>query len=527
MVKLLIVDDDEIICRGLAICIDWSLYDIEVVGIAFDGEVGLHSIENNRPDIILIDINMPFIDGLELSHIVRQKYPAIKIILLTAYTEFEYAKQAVKLQVFDYLSKPFENDEVVRAVLNAKNAIDSERKIRNEMSNNLGIIKGKYLSELMISNDMDDVHLNYCGLSDLQNEFCAACLYIENIFQTGQVGSDSIIDDEIARMLVLAKIKNYTEGFVGLHVFQRGDKIVLLFESKSLDYPSIKSMLAQVLEFVNANDDYFLSCGTGNIIRGADSIRYSYEQAHKAVSYHHYFSNQSLISMNDIESHETSFDEYLQLHRKKILQNIEDSDYLKLSDNMTTFLSGITEQKESVIKEIEFAVIEIIFAIIRKETIDNPTTDYFQDYIKNIVKLLGEKDLAKVQNLISDIIQPMNKKFFKQNSKSNELLVERAIEYIDKNYFDPDLSLKTVADYVHTNSSYLCVLIKQFNLISYIDYLNRIRMENAKILLQNNAIKTYEIAFDVGFNSSQYFASCFKKYTGLTPSEYREHIKEN
>ena len=107
MYKLLIVDDDEIICRGLGTCIPWEEHDIQVVGLAYDGEAALACVDEELPDIIIADINMPFIDGMEFSYIVRQKYPEIKIILLTAYKEFSYARRAVQLQIFEYLTKPF------------------------------------------------------------------------------------------------------------------------------------------------------------------------------------------------------------------------------------------------------------------------------------------------------------------------------------------------------------------------------------------------------------------------------------
>ena len=156
MYKLLIVDDDEVICRGLGSCIPWKEYGIQNVHLAYDGEMALEYVEKEHSDIILADINMPFMDGMEFSMRVRQEYPDIKIILLTAYKEFQYAKKAVQLQIFEYLTKPFTNEEVLEAVLRAIKQLDKEKYFRTEVKMNLELIKEKNLEEMILYGRNDD-----------------------------------------------------------------------------------------------------------------------------------------------------------------------------------------------------------------------------------------------------------------------------------------------------------------------------------------------------------------------------------
>lgn len=272
MYKLLIVDDDEIICRGLRTCIAWEEHEIFVVGMAYDGETALEYVETEMPDIILVDINMPFIDGMEFSNIVRQRFPEIKIILLTAYKEFAYARQAVQLQIFEYLTKPFANEEVLETVLRAVNVLQRERQYQPKSGIKLKTIREK-------------------------------------------------------------------------------------------------------------NPEEQILYGT---------------------------------------------------------------------------------EKQEMLEEIQ------------------------------------QTDVEK--------------------------RVHQALEYIRENYSNPELRLEDVAKEVNLSASYLGNCMKKYRQISYVNFLNQIRIENAKKLLRKPDTRSYEVAFLVGFNSSQYFSSCFKKYTGYTPGEYRERV---
>jgi two-component system response regulator YesN len=177
--KLLIVDDDEIICRGLGSCINWQEYGIQVIGMLYDGEMALEEVKKQEPDIVIVDINMPFMDGIEFSCLVRQEYPGIKIILLTAYKEFEYAQKAVQIQVFGYITKPFNNNEILDTVMDAAASLEEEKRYKNEVKKNMQMIKEKYLADLVLYGKLEDQDTGVPLVNSNNSYFQIAVFYVQ------------------------------------------------------------------------------------------------------------------------------------------------------------------------------------------------------------------------------------------------------------------------------------------------------------------------------------------------------------
>lgn len=348
MYKLLIVDDDEIICRGLRSCIPWESHGICVIGQAYDGEEALELVERECPDILLADINMPFLDGMELSCYIRQKYPEIKIILLTAYKEFTYARQAVRMQIFEYLTKPFSNDEVLKSVLRAVAVLEKERAYRVKVSKSLESVK--------------------------------------------------------KRMQEGVRKRNWEQIQEELKVlFER------LSEGKEKNYAAESFRLLELL-------------------------RSAWEATEEPEAYER-FMEQSGSILNKL---------------------MEAGNLMELAEIAEKYFGELC------------------------------------DYLE----LLNTTDI--------------------------ERRVNQAVKYIRENYPNPELSLEEVARTVNLSSSYLGNCLKKYKNISYVNLLNQVRIEQAKKLLGRLDVRTYEVAFLVGYNSSQYFSSCFKKATGVTPGVYRE-----
>lgn len=406
MYKLLIVDDDEVICRGLGSCIPWKEYGIQNVQLAYDGEMALEYVKLEHPDIILADINMPFVDGMEFSAQVRREYPDIKIILLTAYKEFRYAKKAVQLQIFEYLTKPFTNEEVLETVLRAIKQLDKEKYFRKEAKMNLELIKEKNLEEMILYGRNDDEVWKNSFLTRTYTFWQVAILSSRiNGFASDKVAKP-LTNEVIVREWVINELRQMMDKEEKMGIFIRNSKIVLVFQYENRDESNqLTDHLNTIMEKLD-REELFFFVGVGQTYQGVENSIRSYEEATEVV------------------------------------------------------------EKESI---------------------------------------YGSHNIIYFSHL-SDI----------------EKRVNQAVEYIKENYPKPDLSLEEVSRFVNLSNSYLGNSIKKYKHISYINLLNQIRIENAKRLLLKADIKTYEVAFLVGFNSSQYFSSCFKKITGMTPKDFRE-----
>lgn len=405
MYKLLIVDDDEVICRGLGSCIPWKEHGIQSVHLAYDGEMALEYVKAEHPDIILADINMPFMDGMEFSARVREAYPDIKIILLTAYKEFQYAQKAVQLQIFEYLTKPFTNEDVLKAVLRAAEDLDKEKRYRTEMKMNQELVRERNLEEMVLYGRSDEEVWKNSFFCKEQDFFQAIILRIDRSIPLKE--TENPLEGEIVYEMVIKELRRMMEEEEGMGFFVKNRSCVLVFQyERREEAEGLTDRLNRIMSRLEQDEPFYFTAGVGQAYRGIENLIHSYEEADEVSG------NKSLYGGHSIV--------------------------------------------------------------------------YFSQ--------------------LSDI----------------EKRVNQAMEYIRENYPNPDLSLEEVARFVNLSSSYLGNSIKKYKQTSYVNLLNQIRIENAKKLLLRTDTKTYEVAFLVGFNSSQYFSSSFMKSTGMTPKDYRE-----
>lgn len=524
MIKLLIVDDDEIICRGIATCIDWEAHDIKVVGTVYDGELGLDMARRHQPDIMLVDINMPFMDGLELAYAVRQEFPAIKIILLTAYKEFAYAQRAVELQVFNYLSKPFLNEDVLQAVLDAKQAVVTERSYRREIEENQELIRQKYLSQIVLGQTQNPDKIRWCGLEPEHASYrvgvlMARCLYPE---LTGAGPGEALLAEEVALRLVMDETRLVLQRYAGASCFSRGERVVLLFSGSSGDVSTLAEEVAgELLRVLAGHDDYYACMGLGRPYTGAASIHHSYEEAQNALEYHYYHGNNSLIRIEEVEHVDGGNQMPFRLYREQLLDAVRQGDAGAAGAVVAQLFGSIRESRQYALPAVAFLAAELLVAAFKATGDEELYAHFIEGDVQGLCALHNVGSIGEVQRMMERGLARLFETHRQENTSEPEQLAARAVRYIEENYMNPDLSLKMVADHVHISTSYLCVLFRQLRQTSYVSYLNKTRMENAKRLLQKSNIKTYEVAFKVGYNSSQYFASSFKKYTGQTPGAFR------
>jgi len=364
MVKVFLVEDEKFVREGIKNEIDWNSYGFDFVGEAADGELALPLIEMSRPDILITDIKMPFMDGLELGRIVKEKFPETVIIFLSGYDDFDYAQKAIHIGASEYLLKPISKEKLLSVLKKIKTVIISK-------SNNT----------------------------------------VENI---------KIEDIEI-------DIKKFdTSGF------NKGKLKEFVISGNSLDIES----------FV---DVYMNTLGSQL----------------KSLIFRQYIIMDAFIELNSI------------------------------------FDNNVTE------KEIfgnKFGSMEAF---------DLAVTDIYtvKDYLLKILLYTVDKreQLA---------------------GKNYSFLLNKAKDFVEKNYMNCDISLNTVAEYIGLSPTYFSTIFKQELGINFIDYLTKTRINEAKILLRSTDKRISDIAMEVGYRDQHYFSSSFKKYQGYTPKAYRENKNE-
>lgn len=338
MYKLLIVDDDEVICRGLGSCIPWKEYGIQNVHLAYDGEMALEYVEKEHPDIILADINMPFMDGMEFSMRVRQEYPDIKIILLTAYKEFQYAKKAVQLQIFEYLTKPFTNEEVLEAVLRAIKQLDKEKYFRTEAKMNLELIKEKNLEEMILYGRNDDEVWKNSFLTKTRTFLQVAILRVRMNGYASDKASKALTNEEVVREWVIKEFRKMLDEEQKMGIFIQSSRIVMVFQYESRDETkNLTDRLNTIMERLEREEPFFLTVGVGQTYQGIENGIRSYEEAAEVVEKESVYDGRSIVyfsHLSDIEKRVNQAVEYIKENYLKPDLSLEEvSRFVNLSSS--------------------------------------------------------------------------------------------------------------------------------------------------------------------------------------------------
>lgn len=521
MYKLLIADDDEIICQGLSRCIPWREHNIEIVSAVCDGETALKCVKEYHPDIALVDINMPFMDGMEFSAEAKKIFPELKIILITAYREFEYAKRAIELQVSDYVTKPFSNEHVLETVCRVIQKIEDEKRIKGEIQKNIKVIEEKYIAEAAAGKITDRNRTEIERLFPPQNQYSAAVLDIGTLPE-GEESEEAVKEKREAIDRAVEKIREMVKIETKIKICRCQNQMIFLFTEPGVNGDiKIQVFLKKCMEQLSEEGALFLTAAIGRCYTGNQQISRSVAEAQKVLKYRYYFEQYSVLYVEDVEKltveEQINFQEYIE----NACAGIREGEPEKVKNAVKSFFERMQKQPDMRICAAALMVMEFLLLSYR-ETQDGELQEKFvKESTSFYPRMLQEKNIDGLRSItgkyFADLIQYLEEKKRSQPEK----MLQRAVTYMEAHYDDPELSLNEVADFVHISASYLCTLFKQYSEYSYISCLNHIRMEQAKQILKDRKHKTYEVAFLVGYNSSQYFSSSFKKYTGMTPGEYR------
>jgi len=531
MIKLFIADDEAIVRKGLQTSIEWSSYGISIVGEAKNGVEALKMCLELQPHILLTDIRMPVMDGLELSKQLSEKLPGIKIVILSGYNDFEYAKQAIHLNVVEYLLKPFGAEELVALMVRLKNKILIEEKKQEEVLKTQTIIEEnrQLLQSKLIRSILKDSYDDYTYIREK-----AKLIQLNLNGPFYQIIVFNIDDQELIREKLKYKEMEYIKNSIfsiaeeilqencnGTIFMSEFDYFVGLINLDKSDSINLTSVLEEIKVAVQKYVKVTITIGIGNIYFNLQYINKSYDEAIFALRQKIYRGKNSIIHANEIAN---------------LTEIIEPADY------------PINEEKQLIeaLKAVDDAsiknVVAIIFEKLRQSLVSE---DNLKNYCAKLalmsvhtLEVMGidiKKQLGVELNLYTEIkkyetiydlqqwLITLLEKFTQQlnmyKSQKYKQMVNMTLEYIEKHY-NENITLKVLSETVYVTPNYLSRIFKEETGENFIEWLNRFRIEKAKIFLKETMLKTYEIAEKVGYSDYKYFSYNFKKYTGISPRQY-------
>ena len=526
MKKVLIVDDEPLGRSSIRNLIDWEEFDMEIVGEAEDGELALAIIEEACPQIIITDIRMPFVNGLELLKRIKSKDPTVQVVIVSSYDEFQYAQEAIKYGASAYLLKPIVAEELQEVLINLSMPIDNSDAKISFQAKNASMVQEIYWRLISDSIGVQEARAQIDAIDpNISNSYFKVVMYLLDGCNHWQQTSNEILDKAIKHLRETVP-SEYGGGTEGSFTFEtsRGVSAVQCFWGKNphkLD-ALVETTIAQIR---NILEEYSLSIVVGESCLGLEGLIESRKQAMILLSYRFLLGKNKNIFYREIAQLQTQPGENdglsAKLDVKKLLDSLSFSSKDELLQGISDIEYQITQQGSSsrfFAMLIMSGIISKALTIVKESGIERELVDKQILQLKQVLFLdTVQESFEGLRGAISDLMDII----IAQRRSKYSVTIQKAKKYIEKNYMKNNLSLQDVAQHLFLSVAYFSILFKRETNSTFLSYLTKIRMEKARELLMTNAYTIYNISEAVGYDNPTYFSTLFKKYYGLSPRDYK------
>ena len=556
MLKIFLAEDEVVVRETIKRMIPWEELGFELVGEAADGEMALPLLIRQQPDLLITDIKMPFMDGLTLARLAKKEIPGLKVVILSGYDDFNYAKQAIGIGVEDYLLKPITKNALIERLSEIRSRYEHEKtqkeyyeKFQREMQA-YEKNSSRDFFEALVGGSMDMMEVykraEKLGL-DIVAEAYNVLIFTMNCDEdfSGQRDEYSSWEAESLELL-----ENFFAGHSSAMLFRSNifSYGVLLKGQRETIEENTRACVDEIRKILSRQDgrrEWFLAVGQS--VERLSQIQKSYHTASRAFS-QRYLYDENILYYDEMETMEhpggqaeTEDNAYLQkvdvnALNPAILQKV-DVNALNPAILQKFLSNGLQEETENFVKDYFYAIgqepmeslvfrnyviLNVRFSVISfikglgcdtNEMESADTEEVLAESGKNM-----ESAIAYAKKMISQAIEIRD-----QNSgNKNRSILKTAVDFIDSHYMDEEISLNTVANVANVSSNHFSALFSQNMGQTFIEYLTSLRMNKAKELLRCTGMRSSEIAGEIGYKDAHYFSYLFKKTQGMTPSDYRK-----
>lgn len=524
--SLLLVDDEEEVTQVIERKIDWSKLGFCVIGHANNGLKALEMIEEFQPDVVMTDIRMPYMDGMQLCGEIKSRYPTTKILLFTGFDEFEYAKEAVHLEIEEYILKPLNAIELTEVFAKLKQKLDQEidekrnvETLQKYYMDSLPLLQANFYSTLIEGRIYEEQLEQY--LKDYQIQFEApvfGCIVIHTSTNRVPEGMNpqllAISVERQAKEQLAPKWKAKCFAYLGNTVL-----IVQLRQESEIS--ELTDECDRFCKYVHRILGAVTTIGVGAVCNELLELSKSYQGAKEAVSYRVLYGSSRAINIKEIvpkkqvNQEVSSEGELLELFKMIRLGSeaqIEESveNYLK-----HLFVPSETLQKHHV------ALMELISTLYRFSENNEISSKEFSKEMGEIYQVLINLEPEGLKKWLLKVSLSFREQITDARSSSTKSLITKAKTYVESHYREEGLSLDDICEELGVSNSYFSSMFKKETGNSFVGYLTEYRMEKAcKRLIETNE-KSYMIAKSVGYTDANYFSYVFKRQYGVSPSKYR------
>lgn len=529
---ILLVDDEEALAMAVMRKINWEQLGFSIIGYAENGVKALEMMEEFHPDVVMTDIRMPYMDGIALSRHIRQDFPGTKIMFFSGFDEFEYAKEAIHLEIEDYILKPLDAEELTEVLAKLKEKLDLEihekrnvQLLQEQYMQSLPFLKANFYVSLIEGKIREDRLEKY--LSDYQITlpgpyFCCIVIYT----------SDRKIPAQMNYQLLSTSVSQQAENQLKerwkAKSFSYLNNMIMIaqFEQKS-DVSELTDDCDRFCRYVSRMIGAVVTIGIGHVCRDIMEISESYRSAREAVSYRVLYGSMRAINIQEIAPQE--------------MNSLKSTNDTEVSYLLRMILLGTQDQIVGAVKkyfeknifpttslqQYHIVAMELMSSFYRFAVSNDILDEEFLGEVNTLRGGLLELEADALQEWAIKTSLLFHEQIVNARMKSAKSFIYQAKDYVHSHYQNDRLSLDDVCDFLGVSNSYFSTMFKKEVGQSFVEYLTSYRLEQAEKLLRETNEKNYIIAQKVGYMDPNYFSYVFKRKFGISPSKYRTEYGEN
>lgn len=521
MYNVLLVDDEELDLEGMKQFIPWSELGMEVKGSVNNALSACEVLDQQAIDILVSDVNMPYMSGLELARIALQRKPNIRIIFVSGFQEFSYVQQALSLKAYNYVLKPMDDNELIASLMKVKRDLDEElkhREVEEAYQDMIPIAKNDLLLRLFEGEDTSDREFmekltRTHELGRLKWPVCAAVMELDLLSRTEDNAQSRL---EVSRVFMKQLHEAVSAEGVIPYCKLNPQRIAFLLEADG-----IEGKIAKLLETAQRRLTITVTTGLGAPVHASEKIHESYGQAIQAVEGKMFLGKGGIINYEEVSAEPGMLDSrMLDAHMNALMKAVKDYELVQIYDEFEGLFRSLTSLRS------KFTVQNLTNYIIWKldQHLSAMNEDLFELLgidIRNLDILLQFETVNDIRRWLLYRVFEISEKLHHKNSTKDSKFIRNVMKTI-KERMSENITLKDIAQHFSFSPSYLGFLIKEKSGHTFNELLVQLRMERACELLKTPGMKIYEIADQVGYRYLPYFSRQFKEKFGMTPLEYRK-----
>jgi two-component system response regulator YesN len=529
----MVVDDEDIVRHGIIKNVPWSENGFCVVGDAKNGEDALELSKDLQPDLVITDIKMPYMDGLELAASLKSVLPTVKVVIITGFDDFEYAKRAIGLHVAEFVLKPVNVGELTEILVKTRLVMEAEEisrrdydSLKRHYDETLPMLREHLFTSLLegrVTEERASVLFEKYGIGFYGDFSAVACVRFEHSSQVG----DNQGDEAIFLVSVRRLIETKKAAAISFQTVIYADYIVVIANFSDRD--GINGFIGILNEVCGMVEKYYgmsLSVGVGYIGSRCGSIDRSYAGALAALDYRVIIGTGHAVYIGDIEPDETLDISISSKDEQSLLGAMRLGNSETIVSVIDTLISRCAESRLPY-QKYQAYLLEIFTFIIHILRLNKIDIESIFGGSFDIIKELSQSDsLPELKDKLASLCVKAAGHMSSERQNTSNMFIESSKKYAAENYRKPDFSVDGMCRELHVSPAYFSSIFKRTQNVSFVSYLTNLRLNEAARMLAETDLKTHSIANAIGFTDANYFSFVFKKRFGSSPSSYRSGLSE-